>query len=183
MTRPRAFYYEDYDTKSDPEWLYHKSEADREFGRLEEQVTNLRTQLTTASDALKQRDEEIRGLRAKVNSLVGGEGGNTSPMVVRAALKDAFEKTQKIVKEEMKCLNCRREVIARNGDPNDLIHAAFTVKKGKKVFNIDAYYTCLVPNKDIKSKFMLGNSRCETTKYESQRNFSGSVMVRVKEPK
>jgi hypothetical protein len=41
MSKPVAFYYEDYDTKSDPEYLYHKDDADEEFRRLGGQVQTL----------------------------------------------------------------------------------------------------------------------------------------------
>lgn len=55
MSRPRAFYYEDYDTKYDPVYLYHKSEADREFLRLE-QIAGLVPDLLEALVAWKEHE-------------------------------------------------------------------------------------------------------------------------------
>lgn len=39
--RPVAFYYEDYDTSSDVEYLYYKQDADRYIRALEERLDAL----------------------------------------------------------------------------------------------------------------------------------------------
>jgi chromosome segregation ATPase len=66
MSRPRAFYYEDYDTNSDPEYLYHKGEADREFARLEQSLAiadqravNLNTENGKLNDELGRTQNDL----------------------------------------------------------------------------------------------------------------------------
>jgi hypothetical protein len=60
MGRPAAFYYEDYDTKSDPEYLYHKEEADREFHRLEAKLATAESLVRELARALQEtRDQAV----------------------------------------------------------------------------------------------------------------------------
>jgi hypothetical protein len=58
--RPKPFYYEDYDTKSDPEYLYEARVANAYFDALE--------------SCIAQREEEIATLRAVVNKYIGDHG-------------------------------------------------------------------------------------------------------------
>jgi hypothetical protein len=66
MARPQAFYYEDYNTKTDPEYLYHKDEADREFERLEKQLRERDMENVRLSGWEKKFSDEAEDYHAKL---------------------------------------------------------------------------------------------------------------------
>lgn len=76
MGRPAAFYYEDYDTKSEPEYLYRKEDADREFDRLE-------VKLGTAESLVRDLAQALEDTRMQI---IGGRVGEVVLRTVCAAL-------------------------------------------------------------------------------------------------
>lgn len=59
---PQAFYYEDYDSKQDPEFLYHKWEVDRYIQWLRADRNRLQDELTRAQEVAKRVNKSLEGV-------------------------------------------------------------------------------------------------------------------------
>lgn len=59
---PQAIYFEDYDTKSDPVFMYHKWEVDRYIQWLRADRNRLQDELTRAQEVAKRVNKSLEGV-------------------------------------------------------------------------------------------------------------------------